>query len=227
MIKNIYKLSPSDFSYLWEDCKHCYYQKVKLGVKHSGGFPAMFGRINSLLQNSIMQKNLQDIHPSLPSGIIDKQEGFIKSQPIPGAEDCILQGRFDILTRLDDGTYCVIDFKITKPDDEKIQKYATQLHAYKYALENPANGHEPINISMMGIVSVNPEHMELVDGKIVFTAMPTWHPVQENMQGFFSMVKEISSLLNGPLPTPSPACSLCKYRSNFTPQNQPTEDIPF
>ncbi|MDO8573690.1 MAG: hypothetical protein Q7R77_02975 [Candidatus Daviesbacteria bacterium] len=25
----LYKLSPSDFAYLWNDCKHCYYQKVK------------------------------------------------------------------------------------------------------------------------------------------------------------------------------------------------------
>ena len=119
----IYKLSPSDFAYLWEDCKHCYYQKVKFGISHSGVFPSMFGRINSLLQNSIMGKNLQDIDASLPSGVIEIQEGFIKSKPLPGAEHLFLRGRFDILTRLDDGTHCVIDFKITTPDEEKIKKY--------------------------------------------------------------------------------------------------------
>lgn len=227
MNKNFYKLSPSDFSYLWEDCKHCYYQKVKNGVSHSGVFPSMFGRINGLLQNSIMQKNLRDIIPSLPSGIIEIQEGFIKSQPIPGVPDCFLQGRFDILTRLEDGTYCVIDFKITKPDDEKIQKYGTQLHAYKYALEYPANGKEPIKISQMGIVSVNPDAMELRNGKIVFTTTPTWHPVEENMEGFFAMIKDISNLLNGPLPTPSKECKLCKYRSYFMDQTPVVDDINF
>ena len=46
MPQQLYKLSPSDFAYLWNDCKHCYYQKVKLGVVYSSPFPAMFGRIN-------------------------------------------------------------------------------------------------------------------------------------------------------------------------------------
>lgn len=224
MDKNTYRLSPSDFSYLWEECKHCYYQKVKMGVAHSGVFPSMFGRINTLLQNAIMQRNLQEIIPDMPSGIIEIQEGWIHSLPIPGAEDCFVKGRFDILTRLEDGTYCVIDFKITKPDDEKIQKYGTQLHAYKYALENPANGKEPIKISQMGVVSVNPESMELRDGKIVFTTLPTWHPIEENMEGFFGLIKEISTVLNGNLPEPSENCKLCRYRTHFTTI---PNDLPF
>ena len=227
MATNVYKLSPSDFSYLWEECKHCYYQKVKYKISHSGVFPSMFGRINSLLQNSIMQRNLQEIIPTLPSGVIEIQEGYIKSLPIPGAEDCFLQGRFDILTRLEDGTYCVIDFKITKPDDEKIQKYGSQLHAYKFALENPNNGKAPTKISKMGVVSVNPESMDLKNGKIVFTTTPTWHPVEENMDSFFAMVKEISDVLNGPLPTPSENCNLCKYRSHFISAQGDVDDIKF
>ncbi len=118
----MYKLSPSDFKYLWEDCKHCFYQKVKLGViPHSGAFPAIFTYMNKLLQNSVMGKNLQEIHPDLPSGIVNFQEGFLKSLPIKGAEDCFISGRFDVLVKLDDGTNTVIDFKITNPDEEQIK----------------------------------------------------------------------------------------------------------
>ncbi len=228
MNPKLYKLSPSDFSYLWEECKHCYYQKVKFGISSSGIFPSMFGRINGLLQNSIMGKNLKDVHPTLPSGLIEIQEGFIKSLPIPGTKDCFVSGRFDILTKLDDGSYTVIDFKITTPDEEKIQKYASQLHAYKYALENPNNGKPPIKISRMGVVSINPEQMELVDGKILFTAKPTWHPIEENMQSFYTLIKSISEVLNGPLPIPSEACKLCIYRNHFV-NNSPGTDptIPF
>ena len=76
MSQQIYKLSPADFAYLWEECKFCYYQKVKFGTSHSGTFPSMFGRINKLLQNSIMGMNLRDILPDLPSGIITIQEGY-------------------------------------------------------------------------------------------------------------------------------------------------------
>lgn len=209
----LYKLSPSDFAYLWNDCKHCYYQKVKNGVSHSGIFPSMFGRINKLLQDSIMGMNLSDIHPDLPSGIIEIQEGYMKSVTITGT-NCFLSGRFDILSKLDDGTYAIIDFKITTPDEEKISKYTSQLHAYKFALENPENG-ASIKISKMGVVSINPEEMKLVNGKVIFTTTPKYHPIKEDMVTFNKLIREISTLLNGDLPAVSESCSLCIYRSKF------------
>lgn len=225
----MYKLSPSDFKYLWEDCKHCYYQKVKLGVlPHSGAFPAIFTYMNGLLQDSVMGKSLKDIHPNLPHGIIEIQEGYLKSKPIPGALNCYISGRFDILTRLDDGTYSVIDFKITNPSEEQIQKFSSQLHAYKFALENPADGKASVKVSKMGLVSVSPESIKHVDGKLVFTATPKWHSIEENMNGFYKLIREISTVLNGDLPPVSETCSLCIYRSNFSDKTLTTKDaIPF
>lgn len=212
---NLYKLSPSDFAYLWEDCKHCYYQKVKLGVMHFGIFPSMFTKINSLLQNSIMNKNLKDIHNSLPDGIIKVQEGFLKSVVIDGT-NCYLSGRFDILVTLEDGTYALIDFKIVTPNNEKIiEKYASQLHAYKFALENPAKG-KARKVSKMGVVSINPDKMHLENGKIVFTTTPDFHEIKEDMESFHKMVGEIDKVLSGELPSISESCSLCIYRSKFS-----------
>ena len=222
----MYKLSPSDFAYLWNDCKHCYYQKVKFGITYSSPFPAMFGRINKLLQTSIMGMNLRDVHPDLPSGIITVQEGFMKSKPIPGT-NTYLSGRFDILTKLDDDTYAIIDFKITTPDEEKIlKKYSSQLHAYKFALENPLEG-EPIKISKMGAVSIKPDEMKLVNGKVIFTATPTWHPIVENMDNFFKLISDISKVLSGPLPPTTATCNLCIYRKSYELQAKIADDIPF
>lgn len=221
-----YKLSPSDFKYLWEDCKYCYYQKVKMGIPpHSGAFPAIFGRMNGLLQTSIMGKNLKDIHPDLPNGIVEIQEGFLRSMPVPGAVDCFISGRFDILSRLDDGTYSIIDFKITKPDEDQIRKFASQLHGYKFALENPETG-DPIKISKMGLISVSPDAIEHKDGKFVFTTSPKWHPIEEDMKGFFGLVREISEVLNGPVPLETETCELCIYRKRFN-RKEVTDEIPF
>lgn len=226
--KSTYKLSPSDFKYLWEDCKHCYYQKVKLGVlPHMGAFPAVFSRMNNLLQDAIMGMNLKDINSDLPSGIIEIKEGFLRSQPVPGATDCYISGRFDILTRLEDGTYTVIDFKITNPSEEQIKKFSSQLHAYKFALENPASG-KPIKVSKLGIVSISPESVEFADGKVVFTTVPKWHPIEEDMDSFYDLIKKISKVLNGSLPPVSNTCSLCLYRKKFEPKTKTTlDDLPF
>ncbi len=221
-----YKLSPSDFKYLWVDCKHCYYQKVKNGTSYYGPFPAIFGYMNTLLQNSVMGKSLRDIYPDLPEGTIEFQEGFLKSIPIPGAEDCYISGRFDVLTKLDDGTFGVIDFKITKPDEEQIKKFSSQLHAYKFALENPLEG-EPIKISKMGLISISPDEIEHRDGKFIFTTNPKWYPIEDDMPGFFDLTREISEVLNGELPASSETCALCIYRSKFDPKAKNPDEIPF
>ncbi len=226
--KNLYKLSPSDFKYLWEDCKHCFYQKVKLGVSpHSGAFPAIFTHMNGLLQNSIVGINLKDINSDLPSGIIDVKEGYLESKPFPHALDCYINGRFDILTRLDDGTYTVIDFKISKPDEDQVRKFSNQLHAYKFALENPANGKDTVKVSKMGLVTVSPEAIDFVDGKIIFTTSPKWHPIEEDMDNFYKLISDISKTLNGSLPAPTATCRLCIYRKHFEPKEKNSDDIPF
>ncbi len=150
----------------------------------------------------------------------------MRSIVVPGTS-VYLSGRFDILTKLEDDTFAIIDFKITTPDEEKVlKKYTSQLHAYKFALENPAEG-DPIKISKMGAISINPDHMKIENGKIVFTTTPTWHHIEENMEEFYSLLRNISDVLDGPLPEPSESCGLCIYRSKFESPKTSTEDIPF
>lgn len=84
-LNRMYKLSPSDFAYLYEECKHCYYQKVKGFVKElpSISMPGVFSKMNSFLQNAIMGMDLMGINSKLPAGKIEVKEGFLKSKPIP------------------------------------------------------------------------------------------------------------------------------------------------
>lgn len=223
----MYKLSPSDFRYLWEDCKHCFYQKVKYGITlPSIGLPGVFSKMNSLLQDRIQGMDLRDINPALPSGIVEVKEGFLKSAAIPPANDCFISGRFDIVSKLKDGTHAVIDFKISDPKEEKIQKFKHQLHAYKFALENPSFGPKK-KISKMGVVVIAPNSIEFSGGGIIFKSSPVWFEIAEDMGNFFGFISEVSSLLNGPLPQTNQNCAWCKYRLCYPqPQNQ-VNDIPF
>lgn len=223
----IYKLSPSDFRYLWEDCKHCYYKKVKYGVAlPSIGIPGVFMRMNSLLQNTLAGMNLRDINPNLPSGVITLKEGFLKSIPVPSAKDCFISGRFDVLSELPDGTYAVIDFKITDPKEDQAKKFANQLHAYKFALENPVNGDTPKKVSKMGLITISPKEISFRKGSVVFTTTPSWFPIEEDMDSFFGLISDISSLLNAEEPLPSKTCAWCLYRGYSNFKNQES-DIPF
>lgn len=226
--KKLYKLSPSDFRYLWKDCKHCFYQKVKYGIAlPSIGLPGVFSKMNSLLQNSIQGKNLHDINPTLPPGRIEVKEGYLKSAPIPPAGDCFISGRFDIISRLDNGTFALIDFKITDPSEEKAQRFTHQLHAYKFALENPISGFKPKKVAKMGLIAISPNSIEFNKDNVIFKSEPKWFGIEENMEGFYKFIAEVADLLNGPAPQITQSCDWCKYRICFSQPISEQEDIPF
>jgi len=223
----MYKLSPSDFRYLYEDCKYCYYQKVKYNITlPSIGMPGVFSKMNSLLQNAIIGMDLRDINSQLPPGKIEVKEGFIKSKPIPPSNDCYISGRFDIASRLDDGSYSVIDFKITDPKDDKIQKFFPQLHAYKFALENPSFG-PPKKVSIMGVIAINPESISFPGENVIFKAKPQWFEIAEDMERFYAFITEVSKHLKNDVPPENTEkCKWCYYRS-LTKKDKEPEDIPF
>src|SRR3990167_4462189 len=143
--------------------------------------------------------DLREISSKLPAGKIEVKEGFLKSKPIPPSNDCFIGGRFDIASRLNDGTYSVIDFKITDPNEEKIQKFFAQLHAYKFALENPAFG-EAKKVSKMGVIAINPQEISFQDEDVIFKAKPQWFEISQDMNRFYAFISEVSKLLNGPSP---------------------------
>lgn len=223
----MYKLSPSDFRYLWEDCKHCYYQKVKYGITlPTIGMPGVFMKMNSLLQSAIIGMDLRAINSVLPAGKVEVAEGFLRSVPIPPSKNCYISGRFDFVSKLDDGTYSVIDFKITDPNDEKIQKFTQQLHAYKFALENPAEGNLR-KVSKMGVIAINPEAIDFPGDTVVFKSSPQWFEIKEDMDSFYKFISGVSELLSGPVPQTSENCAWCKYRLCFNGSGNHQDEIPF
>lgn len=134
----MYKLSPSDFAYLYEECKLCYYLKIKMGIQRPQlPFPGVFSALNTRLQGALIGKDLRELSPVLPAGTVESQEGFVESKPIPSTK-VYIKGKYDLLVQQPDGTYLIVDFKISQPSEEKIAKYQTQLQAYHYAFEHPA-----------------------------------------------------------------------------------------
>lgn len=207
----MYKLSPSDFKYLWEECKHCFYRKIHEDIRQpSIGIPNIFTRMSGLLQKSVQGSDPHDLCPDLPNGEFTLEEGWLESKPLPSGNSYI-KGRFDLLSRFNDGTYGVIDVKMTGSRDEDLQKFERQLHAYKYAMESPAVGNS-ISISRLGLLIVAPTDIKPHQGFVYYKAKPVWKEIEINMDKFFSFVEEMEQLLDGPIPEPSNTCEWCKYR---------------
>ena len=205
------KLSPSDFAYLFEECKLCYWLKVKRGIyQPSMPMPGVFSAINTRLQTPLIGKELREVSSTLPPGRVVNQEGWVESIVLPGT-NLFIKGKYDLLVDNGDGTHMLVDLKISQADEGKIEKYQTQLSAYKYALEHPASG-QPIIISRMGLLIFYPDTVMFRDGTAQFTFPPTWLEVPADDERFLTFIRGVNEVLSGPVPQENPSCKWCQYR---------------
>ena len=207
----MHKLSPSDFAFLYEECKLCYYLKIKHGIEHPRGiFPGIFSTINTKLQTPMIGKNLKEISSSLPDGLVERQEGFVESKAIPGTS-VYIKGKYDLLVKKKDGTYILVDLKISKPDEDKIDKYKTQLGSYKFALEHPSYG-EPVKITEIALLIFYPDNAEFKNDSVKFEFPPIWMNIPIDDKGFLKFAGEIEKLISGSPPPEGENCGWCEYR---------------
>lgn len=206
----MYKLSPSDFAYIYEECKHCFYLKIKEGISRpSMPFPGVFSALNTRIQGSLVGKNLKTLSNNLPDCEVVTQEGFVESIVIPGTS-CYIKGKYDLLCKNLDSTYTLVDLKISIPDEEKIEKYKTQLTAYKFSMENPKY-EKPIKITRMGLLIFYPDTLSFENNTVDINFPPKWMEIPADDKSFLNFIKEIDDLLNGPIPEENPDCGFCKY----------------
>jgi len=207
----MYKLSPSDFAYLYEECKCCYYLKIKHGIfRPSLPFPGIFSALNSRLQGTLIGKSLRELSPVLPEGIVESQEGFVESKVVLGT-NLYIKGKYDLLVKQPDNSYLIVDFKISEPHEDKISKYRSQLQSYHYAFENPVHG-ESKEITKLGLIIMYPDKVEFKDEQAFISFPPRWLEIELKKDSFLEFMKEVHSLLDGPTPPENPSCKWCDYR---------------
>ena len=225
----MYKLSPSDFAYLYEECKLCYVLKIKHGIyQPSMPMPGVFSAINTRLQGNLIGKDLRYLSAKLPEGKVITQEGWVQSKVIPGTS-LYIKGKYDLLVELPNGTQMLVDLKISQPHEDKIDKYQTQLTAYKFALENPVYG-KSVKITRMGLLVFYPDEVSITEDSVLLHFPPKWLEVPIDDAGFLTFTKEVDKLLAGPPPQEGKECKWCKYRhlgDTWSHEGEAQQELPF
>jgi len=214
-----WKLSPSDFAFLWKECKRCFYLKVVRNYHRPfTPLPKIFIKIDGLMKEFFEDKSTAEISSDLPPGVVKFGEKWVESQPIiiPGHNSqCYIRGKFDTVVEFEDGSYGVIDFKTSEAQSAHIQLYTRQLHAYAYALENPAPGKLSLSpITKLGLLCVEPTRIyRESDGRISYSGEATWIECPRNDDQFLDFIGQVLSVLEQPEPPPpAPSCGWCEYR---------------
>ncbi|MCZ6691545.1 MAG: hypothetical protein O7H41_18300, partial [Planctomycetota bacterium] len=75
-----FKLSPSDFAFLWEQCKRCFYLKVVHGIRQPSMPMARIFKVIEELQMELYEgKPTSEVSADLPPGIIRCGERWVES----------------------------------------------------------------------------------------------------------------------------------------------------
>ncbi len=220
--KSPYKLSPSKFLFGYEKCKRCFYLDIRKGLTQPGTFPGIFSKYDVIHKNSTTGMRTEDICADIPSGVFFDGPGnkTLESVDIKcdGGVACYISGKGDAFLELDDGSFAVIDFKTTHMSSDKAKDYSSQLHAYKYALENNREGKPHLSpITKLGIIVFEPD----IDKKMIKVSESSqgivhkaqWFEIPIDEDSFVSYVKKVVKVLSSEnIPDSAESCQFCDYR---------------
>lgn len=214
-----WKISPSDLTFLWDECPRCFYLKVRHNFRRPGlPFPKIFSKIDLLMKDIYLGQSTQKISPALPPGKTIMSGRWVTSAPIPAADgqnSGYLQGIFDTVVQFEDGSYGVVDFKTSEAREEHVEFYGRQLSAYAYALEHPAPGKLHFSpVSKLGLLYFEPQDMlETSPNGLSLNGPARWVEIPIDEARFAAFMQTVLALLGLPEPPPaSPECAFCAYR---------------
>ena len=214
-----WKLSPSDFAFLWEECQRCFYLKVARNFdRPRTPMPKIFIKIDSMMKAHFVGRSAAEISPALPPGVVEFGEQWVESTPIvlpSRGSTCFIRGKFDSVIRFEDGSFGVVDFKTSESNDQHVPLYSRQLHAYAYALEHPAQGKPALSpVSRLGLLCVEPTQMLEADGGgYAYKAEVVWIECPRRDDAFLAFLEDVQDVLDCPEPPGGSAtCPWCQNR---------------
>lgn len=208
-------ISPSDLTFLWGECKKCFWLKYRKGISRPGFMP-LVGPMSAFQESRYRNQETSSMDSSLPVGVISDWGKTIESSPIiiDGVETgWRIKGKYDVVITFHDGTIGLVDCKVTtgEMDENKIDLYWPQLEAYAFALENPllGVGHEvsETGLLMWRIVSAETNFTE----QNVFSADKSYLSSPRRQEDFLTLMKEVITILEGSMPEAGDKCTTCKF----------------
>lgn len=206
-------LSPSSFYNI--RCPRCLWLEYWHGIKMP---------VNMLLQQHLsrLQESAYDgeqasrITDLIPNGTVNKYKNRFTSLPLKvnGEETrWKIYGEIDLLVDHHDGTYSIIDGKVSlkKDADEIVESYWTQQEAYVYSFENPLDGN-PRPIKTIGLIQwrIDDTYLTDLDGR-GFTVEHRYIPIPRRPNEFQQFMEKFIGIIEGEFPESGLDCSNCKF----------------
>ena len=249
-MSKIYKIKPSSLSKYGIECPHCLWMGMNANWNQKSLNLSMYGTLSRHIENKIQDQATEKYLPELGKGKVVETGGGVCSGklPIESKADFYIAGNFDHLAELSDGTYAIIDDKTSSANpvnllaEKQSETYASQVNAYAYCLEKPANEdwiHEifkggnhvnslrmvpkiprkKITVSRLGLNNFAISKVEMTKGDILkFSTKRVWAEVKKNYRALLDLAQQIADITVKKNPPPS--SSECRFCQDFNKHNE-------
>lgn len=206
-------LSPSSFYNI--RCPRCLWLEYWHGIKLPANLALqlLLSRLQEAAYDGVTSKA---ISPDIPLGKVERYKKRFTSMPVKvnGEETrWKIYGEIDLLVDHQDGTYSIVDGKVSMKKDAEalIESYWTQLEAYVYAFENPLDG-DVKPIKSIGLLQWRiDDSLHLEDNKRGFSVDHRYIPIPRQAERFQDFLGEFIGIIEGDFPESGDDCETCKY----------------
>lgn len=231
-----YWISPSQFAFLWQECKRCWWLKAVGGVRQPFTIPSVFSRMDVLSKDALRGLRLDAL--GIPGEVISTGRK-VKSRLFELSGVLVrIAGEDDLRVRLEDGSIGIYDLKLTTPNDRTAEKYEFQNNAYRFCLEEPEVKSAREVVSRLGLLCLSPARLTRPDFVSVITddgerlhgppegvdrsqwlpeaaLMLAAHAIEQRVFAdgeILEIMREMAAIIASPRPPDSaPGCSFCEY----------------
>ena len=206
-------LSPSSFYNI--RCPRCLWLEYWHGIKLPANLALqlLLSRLQEAAYDGVTSKV---ISTELPLGKVSRYKKRFTSMPVKinGEETrWKIYGEIDLLVDHQDGTYSIVDGKVSMKKDAEalIDSYWTQLEAYVYAFENPLDG-EAMKIKSIGLLQWRiDDSIHLEENKRGFSVDHRYIPIPRQPEKFQEFLARFIGIIEGEFPESGAECDTCKF----------------
>jgi len=231
----VYTLSPSDFAFLWQECRRCFYRKVvQRTYRPRSPMPRVFNTIDSKMKDRLGDAPLHEFVCGAPEARVHSFDGRVLSEVYrsrSGGPGIRIKGIYDTVLSLRTGAFGIVDLKTSDVCPKLAETYGRQLHGYAFALEHPESKLNRLApIERLGLIAFEPTRFaSRSDGTAALVGRNVWVEIARHDNAFFTYLDEVAMLLDSEvLPAPGENCSYCRFllnskQENWDPSKEPNQ----
>lgn len=211
------RISPSDLTFLWSSCKRCFWLKYRIGFELPSVFPGIVNALSSRQEAWYKASSSAEFSTGLPAGRVHSSNKLCSSAPLTLGDDVtpfILSGKYDFLLAYDDGTFGIVDTKLSTKIG-KVELYWPQLAAYRYMLAAPSKGEARICQTLGLMIWLPTSASRRADGSLTIGFDAVYEEVVVAEDRFKELMREVLVCLASKTAPEISDCDVCQAIEDY------------